>query len=75
MRNPIRLLTLDPDNDPLWVRLYVHPIGDHWAAMIVGDDVLPTGPGTLTELTFVGATPEDAEGEAKAYLGMAEPVN
>ena len=38
-----RLPTVGPDSEPLWVRLYVHPLGDHWAAMIVADDV-PTGP-------------------------------
>jgi hypothetical protein len=72
---PHRLLTLGPDNEPLWVRLYVQPYGDHWVAMLVGEDVPAPGPGTVTGLTFFGATPEDAEREAKAYLGLSEPVN
>ena len=40
----------------------------------VGDEVPPPEPGTVRGLTFLGATPEEAEGEAKAYLGMAEPT-
>jgi len=70
-----RLFTVSPDNEPLWVRLYGQPYADHWAAMLVGDDVSLPDPGTVTGLTFFGATPEDAEREAKAYLGMAESVN
>jgi hypothetical protein len=70
-----RLLTLGPDSGPLWIRPYVQPCADHWAAMIVDDEVPPTGPGTLTGLTFFGAAPEDAEREAKAYVGLSEPVN
>jgi hypothetical protein len=34
-----RLLTLSLEHELLWVRLYIHPIGDRWAAMIVRDDV------------------------------------
>jgi hypothetical protein len=30
-----RYLTLGPENEPLWVRLYVHQIDETWAAMIV----------------------------------------
>ena len=70
-----RLLTLGPDNEPLWVRLYVQPYETHWTAMIVGDEAAPPEPGTVTGLTFFGVTPEDAEREAKAYLGMSEPAN
>jgi predicted RNase H-like HicB family nuclease len=32
-------------------------------------------PSALTGLTFFGATPEEAERAAKAYLGLAEPIN
>ena len=70
-----RLLTLGPDNEPLWVRLYVQPYANHCAAMLVGDDVPPPEPDTVTGLTFFGATPEEAEREAKAYLGRAAPGN
>ena len=70
-----RLLTLGPDNEPLWVRLFVHQYENHWAAMLVGDDVRPRDPGTVTGLAFFGAAPEEAEQEAKAYLGHSEPMN
>lgn len=30
-----RLLTLSPDNEPMWVRLYIHEIEGVWAAMLV----------------------------------------
>jgi hypothetical protein len=50
------LLTLGPDNEPLWVRLYVHQVGDSWAAMIVGDDELPSEPGQLKGLALFGPT-------------------
>jgi hypothetical protein len=63
-----RLLTLDLDSEPLWVRLYVQPHGDHWATMIVGDDVLPPEPGTLTGLTFFGAIHDEVERGGKATL-------
>jgi hypothetical protein len=43
--------------------------------MLVGDDVPAPEPGTLTELTFFGATPEEAEQEPQAYLGLSEPVH
>ena len=43
--------------------------------MIVGDEIAPPDPGTLAGLTFFGATLDDAEREAKAYLGLSEPVN
>ena len=70
-----RLLTLSPDNVPLWVRLYVHQVGEKWAAMIVDDDAAPPGPGSLTGQAFFGESPEEAEQAAKAYLGCAEPGN
>jgi hypothetical protein len=70
-----RLLTVSPDNEPLWIRLYVQPYARYWAAMLVGDDVPPPEPDTVTGLTFFGATPEEAERAAKAYLGWAEPGN
>ena len=42
-----RLLTLAPDDEPLWVRLYVQPYETHWTAMIVGEDVPRPDLGTL----------------------------
>jgi hypothetical protein len=56
-----RLLTFGPDQDPLWVRLYVQPIGERWAAMIVGDESLSPGPDEVRGQGFFGDTPEEAE--------------
>ena len=70
-----RLLTLGPDNEPVWVWLCVHQIGETWAAMIVADETLPPGPGELKGTAFFGETPEEAERQAVAYLGMNEPLN
>ena len=74
MRNH-RLLTLGPNNEPLWVRLYVHPIGDTWAAMIVADEAMPPEPGSLKGTAFFAGTPQEAEEQAKTYLALSEPVN
>jgi hypothetical protein len=70
-----RLLTVSPGNEPLWVRLYVLPVDEQWAAMLVGDEVPPPELGNMTGLTFFGATPEEAEREAKEYPGRADPAN
>ncbi len=70
-----RILTLGPANEPLWARLYVRQIGEGWAAMIVGDNVRPPGPGGLKGLAFFGGTREQVERDAKAYLGASEPEN
>ena len=65
-----RLRTLGPDDEPLWVRLYVQPLGDEWAAMIVADGVLPPEPEELKGTVFFGATAEEAEAMARAYLAQ-----
>ncbi len=70
-----RILTLGPDNEPIWVCLYVQPIGERWAAMIVADGVLPPGPDELKGTAIFAETPEEAERLAIAYLGMSNPVN
>jgi hypothetical protein len=70
-----RIFTIGPDDAPLWVRLYVQPIGDQWSAMIVADGAAPPGPGELKGLTFFEATVEGAEAQAKAYLALSEPQN
>ncbi len=79
MRNPFmtgrRLLTLGPDNEPRWVRVYLQAIEGRWAAMSVRDDVLPPEPGESKGLAFFGNTPAEAEREAKTYLGLSEPAN
>ncbi len=70
-----RLLTVDPDNEPLWVRLYVLPIDEKWAAMLVADDVEPPLPGELKGTSFFGDTPAEAKALALRYLGLGEPAN
>ena len=75
MRKSIRVLTVSPDHEPLCVRLHVEPIGERWAAMIVGDESLSPGPDELRGQGFLGDTAEEAEQLAKAFLGMSEPVN
>jgi hypothetical protein len=56
-----RLLTLNPDTEPMWVRLYVHQIEETWVAMIVADRARPPEPGSLKGLAFFEETLEDAE--------------
>ena len=65
-----RLCTLGPDNEPLWVWLYIQPLGDEWAAMIVADGVLPPDPDELKGTVFFGGTAEEAEALARAYLAQ-----
>jgi hypothetical protein len=59
--HPRRLLTLGPDNEPLWVCLYIQPVGETWASMIVADEAIPPGPGELKGTAFFAETPEKAE--------------
>ena len=61
-------LTLSPNHEPVWIRLYVHPIGEKWVAMFVADDAPPPEPGSLTGQAFFGATPVEAEHAAKTYV-------
>jgi hypothetical protein len=70
-----RLLTLGPDHEPRWVRLYEQPIGERWVAMLVADADSPPDPGTVKGMAFFGETPEEPEERAEAYLGMGEPRN
>ncbi len=67
-----RLLTVSPDHEPLWVRLYIHQVGDRWAAMILADDAAPPEPGTVKGLGLFGATPDDAPPpEPRSLTGLA----
>jgi hypothetical protein len=70
-----RFLTLDPENDPLGVRLYVHQIGEQWTAMLVAEDVPAPGPGELRGTAFFAEAPEAAEQAANTYPGASEPRN
>ena len=63
-----RLLTIDPDNEPLWVQLDVYPVDNVWAAMFVADDVEPAQPGELKGTGFFGDTPVEAQELALRYL-------
>ena len=64
-----RLLTVGPGNEPLWLRLNVQPYADRRGAMLVGEDVPPPDPSTLTGLTIFGAIRDEVEWGAKATLG------
>jgi hypothetical protein len=68
-----RLLTIGPGNEPLWVRLYIQPVGEQWAAMLLGDTVPPPVSGEVKGLGFFGASADEVEHFAKVYLGMANP--
>jgi hypothetical protein len=70
-----RILAVGPDPAPRWVRLSGQPIGERWAAMIVGDESPPPGPDEVGGQGFFGDTAEEAEHLAKAFLGLSEPVN
>jgi hypothetical protein len=61
MRTSIRILTVGPDNEPLWVRLYVQPIGERWAAMIVGDTSPLPGPDEIRGLGSCATAAEETE--------------
>lgn len=75
MRKSIRVLTVSPDHEPLWVRLCVQPIGERWAAMVLADTSPPPGPDEVRGQGFFGDTAEEAKAQAEAYLGRCEPVN
>jgi hypothetical protein len=75
MRKSIRILTVGPDSKPMQVRLYVQPIGERCAAMLLGDTDPPPGPDEVRGQGFFGDTPEEAEQLAKGFLGMSEPAN
>ncbi len=64
-----RLLTLNLDNEPAWIRLYVYPVGEHWAAAILGDIAPLPETDSLRGLSFFGETPEEVERLPIAYLG------
>ena len=61
-----RLLIVGPDHEPLWVWLYVYPVGDQWVSAIVADGVATPGPGEVEGIGFHAETSADAERLAKA---------
>lgn len=64
-----RLRTHPSEGDPLWVQLYVRPVGPAWAAMIVPDGARPPKPGSLIGVAFLADSAEAAEGRAVTFLG------
>jgi hypothetical protein len=64
-----RFVTLGPDNDPRWVRVYVRQVGGHWAAMIVPEAAEPPRPGEVKGLGFFAETAAEAKESALRYLG------
>jgi hypothetical protein len=70
-----RILTQGPSDEGLWVRIYVRPLGDRWAAMIVSDDEAPPQPDQLKGLAFFADTADDAEQQALDFLGMSAGRN
>ncbi len=70
-----RILTHGPTGEPRWIRLYVQPFGNTWAAMIVGDEEEPPAPETVKGQVFFAETAEEAERLAVAYLGEGVAQN
>ncbi len=70
-----RFLTLNCDNEPMWVRLYVLPIDDRWAATILADTADPPPLGELKGQSFFGDTPAEVERLALEYLGEGVAQN
>ena len=66
---PTRLLTLDPDNEPVWLQLYLYPVGDQRHSAIGADGTTPQGPNTVKGIGCYADASEKAERLAKAYLG------
>lgn len=64
-----RFPTLNGDNEPMWVRLYVLPIGERWAATNLADTAEPAAPGELKGLSFFGDSPAEVERLALDYFG------
>ena len=70
-----RLLIHPPAGPPLWVRLYVQPVGPRWVAMILPDEASPPAPGQLKGAVFFADTAEEAESRAVSFLGKSVPRN
>lgn len=69
LRKAIADLTFDPDDEPMWVRLYVLPIDERWVAAILADTAEPPALGELRGRSFFGDTPAEAERLALDDLG------
>lgn len=58
-----------------WVRLYVYPVGERWAAVIVAADVAPPGPDEVKANGFYAPTAEEPERLVKTHLAQSEPLS
>ncbi len=56
---------------PLWVQVYVQPVGPRWAAMIVPDGTAPPEPGELKGTVLFADWAELAEARAVAFFGKS----
>jgi hypothetical protein len=65
----LRLLTLGSSDEPLWVRLYIYPLGDEWTVTIMADDAEPPKPGELRATGCFGERSMEAKEVALHYLG------
>lgn len=63
-----RIFALGPRAEPVPVNLLVQPLGQAWAAMILATDAPLPDPGRLRGISFLGDTPDEAEGLALDYL-------
>ncbi len=58
-----------------WLQVYVAPIGNRFAAMILAEEEMRPAPGQLKGLAFFGDTTIAAETQALHYLGAVDPHN
>ncbi len=68
-------LTVGPDNESLWVRLYLQPVGEQWVALLVAEGAEPPAPGKLKGMGFFAGTPAEAEELALRYVGRCTEQN
>jgi hypothetical protein len=54
-------------------RVHVQPIGERWAAMILGDDASPTGQDEIMGNACFGDTADKAERVAKTHQDEGVP--
>ena len=67
-----RYLILGPDNNPVWVRLYVHKIDEKWAALIAVDDMLPPERGGAQRTGLLWGDPRRSGAGGEGLPGGAQ---
>ncbi len=70
-----RRILLSSAHAPRWVRLYVQPIEDFWAVMVVDEEEPPPEPGELKGIVFFGKTVQEGESVAEFYIDRSGPTN